>query len=201
MQAKTMRTETEATRVLADVVGPKAGALRGLTQLALLAIGVAALWISAKIQVPTLPVPTTMQTFVVLTIGAAYGARLGLATVLAYLAIGALGEPVFAGTPEKGLGLLYMAGPTGGYLLGFALAAFGVGALSERGWDRSMLAMAAAMLVGLALVYLPGAAWIGWLFGWENAFALGVHPFLWIDLAKAALAVLLFPAVWRLIGR
>lgn len=201
-----MTTELRPARVLTDLIGvgaPGAAALATMwtKRVLLLVVGVAALWVSAKVQVPTLPVPTTMQTFVVLLIGAAYGARLGVATVAAYLALGAMGEPVFAGTPEKGLGLFYIAGPTGGYLLGFALAAGVVGWLAERGFDRSTPRMALAMLLGLGAVYLPGALWLGHLIGYENAVAYGVHPFLWIDMAKAALATLLFPLAWRFIGR
>ena len=96
-------------------------------------LGSLALWLSAKIQVPFYPVSMTMQTFVVLAVGMAFGWRLGATTVLLYLVEGAAGLPVFAGTPEKGIGLAYMAGPTGGYLVGFVLAAAAVGALAQRG--------------------------------------------------------------------
>src|SRR3546814_4017998 len=84
------------------------------------------------------------------------------------LAEGALGLPVFAGTPEKGLGLAYMAGPTGGYLVGYVLAAAACGWLAERGWDRNVLSATVAMLVGNALIYLPGLLWLGVLFGWDK---------------------------------
>ena len=96
---------------------------------ALAVAGSIALWVSAKVQIPFLPVPMTLQTLVVLIIGMAYGWRLGAATVALYLAQGAVGLPVFAGTPEKGIGLAYMIGPTGGYLVGFLLAAMAVGCL------------------------------------------------------------------------
>ena len=89
--------------------------------------GSIALWISAKIQIPFYPVPVSMQTLVVLMIGMAFGWRLGAATVILYLAEGVAGLPVFAGTPEKGIGLAYMVGPTGGYLVGFVIAAAAVG--------------------------------------------------------------------------
>lgn len=198
-----MQGEASATRraVVSDLIVPSAGMGFWAGRAALLAIGVVALWISAKIQIASVPVPVTMQLFVVLAIGAAFGARLGAATALTYLALGALGEPVFAGTPEKGLGLAYMMGPTGGYLLGFAIAAWVVGSLAERGWDRSVVGMAAATGLGLAAIYVPGVLWLGVLIGPEKALQFGLHPFIWIDLIKAALAALLFPAVWRLIGR
>lgn len=198
-----MQAEAGATRraVVTDLIAPGAGLGFWAGRAALAALGVAALWISAKTQIAVVPVPVTMQVFVALSIGAAYGARLGAATVLAYLALGALGEPVFAGTPEKGLGLAYMAGPTGGYLVGFALAAAVVGFFAERGWDRSVTAMFAATGLGLAAIYLPGVLWLSALIGPDKALQFGVHPFIWIDLAKAALAALLFPAIWRLIGR
>ena len=113
----------------------RATALAGAALLAL--AGSLLLTLSAKVQVPFYPVPITMQSLVVLCLGATLGARLGAATVVLYLLEGALGLPVFAGTPERGIGLAYMAGPTGGYLIGFVAAAYLVGLLAERGWDRS----------------------------------------------------------------
>jgi len=129
---------------------------------AILAIaGTIALWISAKIQIPFYPVPLNMGTLVVLLIGAAYGWRLGLVTVALYLAEGAAGLPVFAGTPEKGIGLAYMLGGTGGYLVGFLLAVGAVGWLAERGFDRNFFTTALAMLLGNVLIYAPGLLWAG----------------------------------------
>jgi biotin transport system substrate-specific component len=107
--------------------------------------------ISAKISIPFYPVPLTMQTFMVIGLGLALGPRLGMAAVALYLAQGAAGLPVFAGTPEKGIGLAYMMGPTGGYLLGYLIAAFVAGHLAERGMDRSPVsAFGAALLAGAA---------------------------------------------------
>ena len=160
-----------------------------------------ALWISAKIQVPFYPVPITMQTFVVLMAGMAFGWRLGAATILLYLAEGALGLPVFAGTPEKGIGLAYMAGPTGGYLLGFVLAAALVGWLAERGFDRNVMLTAIAMLLGNAIIYIPGLLWLGAVVGWDKpVLEWGLLPFLFGDTAKLILAALLMPALWKLVG-
>ncbi|MEM8751351.1 MAG: biotin transporter BioY, partial [Pseudomonadota bacterium] len=156
-------------------------------------------------------VPVTMQTLVVVALGLAFGARLGAAGVLAYLAVGAAGWPVFAGTPEKGIGLLYMAGPTGGYLAGFLASAALVGWLAERGWDRNLWTSTAAMGLGLAALYVPGVLWLaygtpafGAAFGGlgiETALSVGVMPFLWIDALKLALAAAGFPLIWRLLSR
>ena len=149
---------------------------------------------------PFYPVPQTMQTLVVLMLGMAYGWRLGAATVLLYLAEGAAGLPVFAGTPEKGIGLAYMAGPTGGYLLGFVLAAGLTGWLAERGWDRNAATTALAMLLGNLAIYAPGLFWLGSLLGWDKPIlAWGLSPFVLGELAKLALASLAMPLAWRLV--
>ena len=95
-----------------------------LKKIALVLIGTLLLTISAKVKVPFYPVPMTMQTFVVVLIGITYGWKLGLTTILAYLFEGTIGLPVFAGTPEKGIGISYMLGPTGGYLVGFISSVF-----------------------------------------------------------------------------
>lgn len=167
--------------------------------LLLAVMGSLALWLSAKIQVPFYPVPITMQTIVVLLVGMAFGWRLGTATVLLYLAEGALGLPVFAGTPERGTGLTYMAGPTGGYLLGFVFAAAAVGWLAQRGWDRRFATTLAAMALGTAIIYGPGLIWLGMEIGWDKpVLELGLWPFLPGDALKVALAALLFPSIWRL---
>ena len=163
--------------------------------------GSLALWASAKIQVPFWPVPMTMQTFVVLALAAALGPRLGVATVMLYLAQGAAGLPVFAGTPEKGLGLAYMAGPTGGYLAGFVVAALVVGWLAERGFDRTIPRMLAAAVLGHAIIFALGWGWLAVLVGPEKAFALGVVPFYAATAAKTALAALVLPAIWQLARR
>lgn len=158
--------------------------------------------IAAKISVPFYPVPLTMQTFVVIGLGLALGPWRGLAAILLYLSEGAFGLPVFAGTPEKGIGLAYMFGPTGGYLLGYLLAVFLCGRLAQRGWDRHPLtAMAAAVLAG-AVIYLPGLFWLGAVIGFDKpVLALGLYPFMPGDLIKAALAALLFPMAWKAVNR
>ncbi len=164
--------------------------------------GTLAIWVSAKIQIPFYPVPLTMQTLVILLIGMAYGWRLGGATVLLYLAEGAAGLSVFAGTPEKGLGLGYMLGPTGGYLLGFFFAALALGYLSQRGWDKKIWKTALAMTLGTGIIYAFGLLWLGILLGWDKPIlALGLKPFLFAAVLKIALAALLMPWLWKLIGK
>jgi len=173
---------------------------RTLRQILLVLIGSAAIWLFAKIQVPFYPVPMTMQTFVILGLGMAYGWRLAGLTVLFYLAQGALGLPVFAGTPEKGVGLAYLMGGTGGYLLGYLPAAVVCGWLAERGWDRSAVTTALAMLIGNALIYVPGLLWLGALFGWDKPILeWGLIPFVLGDLTKLALAAAILPLVWRVV--
>ena len=165
-------------------------------------VGSLLLTLSAKLSIPFVPVPMTMQTLVVLALGMVLGPVAGASAVLLYLAQGALGLPVFAGTPEKGIGLAYMVGPTGGYLLGFVLAAFATGTLARRAWDRSVVGTVGAMLIGNAIIYVPGLLWLGSVVGWDKpVLEWGMTPFLLGDLAKLALAAVLLPTLWRLIGR
>ncbi len=161
--------------------------------LAAVAIGSALLALSAHVQVPFWPVRLSMQSFVVLAIGIAYGGRLSAATLLAYCVEGALGLPVFQG----GAGLAYMAGPTGGYLLGFLLAASAVGTLADRGATRSRPGIVAVLLLGEALIYLPGVAWLAVLFGPANAVAFGLMPFLPAEALKLALTAAATPLLRR----
>jgi biotin transport system substrate-specific component len=192
--------QLQSNSTLAAVVWPaeRGGLARDF---ALVIAGTLLLTLSAKIQVPFWPVPMTMQSFVVLCLGATLGARLGALTVLLYLAEGAAGLPVFAGTPEKGIGIAYMMGPTGGYLVGFVAAACLVGWLAERGWDRSMPWLFLAMALGHAVLFAPGVLWLTQFVGLEKAWALGVAPFYAATLFKTALGALLVPAAWRLIQR
>ncbi len=163
--------------------------------------GSLALWVSAKVQIPFFPVPMTLQTLVVLVIGMAYGWKMGAATVLLYLAEGAVGLSVFAGTPEKGIGLAYMVGPTGGFLMGFVLAAAVVGFLAQRGWDRNFGTTALAMLIGNAAIYIPGILWLGSVVGWDKpVLAWGLTPFLLGDLVKLCMAALLMPMIWKFVS-
>ena len=158
-----------------------------------IAIGSALLALSAHVQAPFWPVRLSMQSFVVLAIGVACGGRLGAATVLAYCGEGALGFPVFQG----GAGVAYMAGPTGGYLLGFLLAAAAVGTLADRGVMRTRPGIVAVLLLGEALIYLPGVAWLAVLFSPAKALAFGLTPFLPAEGLKLALAAFATPFLRR----
>jgi biotin transport system substrate-specific component len=162
-------------------------------------VGTLLLTLSAKVQIPFWPVPMTMQTFVVLVLGMAYGWKLGVATMLLYLAEGAMGLPVFAGTPERGIGIAYMTGPTGGFLAGFVAGAALCGWLAERGWDRSWWRTAIAMSAGHLLILLLGFLWLASLVGAAKAYAAGVAPFYVATVAKTALAVVALPLAWKLL--
>lgn len=188
-------------RVLVEAIGPREGTALRIKQAVLVVLGIAALAVAAKIKVPMWPVPVTMGTFAVLGIGAAYGPRLGLATILGYMLLGAVGFDVFAGSGAEASGLIYMLGGTGGYLVGYVLAAVALGALARQGWDRSVTKMAAAMLIGNAIIYAPGLLWLGQLYGWDQPIlAWGLTPFLIGDALKLVLAALLLPALWKAVG-
>lgn len=163
----------------------------------LVLVGTMLLALSAKIQIPFYPVPMTMQSLVVMMIGAAYGWKLGGLTILAYLAEGALGLPVFA----SGAGLAYMMGPTGGYLLGFVAAAAVTGYLAERGWTKSVLGTLAAMTIGHAVIFLFGFGWLASLIGASKAYLGGVAPFYAATLFKTLLGAALLPAAWWMVER
>ena len=175
----------------------KASLMRDVA-LALAATGL--LTLSAKVQVP-LFIPMTLQTLVVLVIGASFGWRLGAATVLLYLAEGAAGLPVFAGTPEKGIGLAYMMGSTGGYLAGFVLAALLTGFMAERGLTKSIPGALLTMALGHAVIFAAGFAWLATLIGSDQAFLLGVAPFYAATAIKTALGAALLPASWWALTR
>lgn len=169
--------------------------------LLLIVSAVALLTLSAKVQIPWWPVPMTMQTYVVLVIAMGYGTRLGFLSIGSYIVLGAMGLPVFAGTPEKGLGLPYIAGPTGGYLAGFLVAAAVCGTLAARGWDRRLGACIAAMTIGHVLILGCGAAWLATSIGWGRAMDLGVTPFILATVLKTVLAAISLPGVWTLSRR
>jgi biotin transport system substrate-specific component len=180
---------------------PESAAGRAAAYLILAVVGSLVLWASAKVQVPFYPVPMTLQTLAIMVIAASYGWRLALATIVVYFVEGAAGLPVFSGTPERGIGLAYMLGPTGGYLLGFAVAMVLVGWVSERGAQRSPLRLLAAMLVADAIVLALGFAWLARAAGAEVAWTAGVVPFLLGVAIKIVIAALLVPAAGGLLGR
>ncbi len=185
-------------------------------RLVLVALGITMLTVMAqiKVAVPPSPVAINLGTLAVLTVGAAYGPRLGLATILGYMIIGALGFDVFQSSTAELNGVSYMMGSTGGYLAGYVLAVGAMGLLARRGWDRSVVLMALAMLIGNVILYVPGLAWLSvWI---ENTGKLdvatygslmgqtmewGIIPFLIGDAMKLALAALLLPALWKLVGK
>ncbi|MBR0901476.1 biotin transporter BioY [Bradyrhizobium liaoningense] len=177
--------------------GETVGALRAIV---LIVLGTALMALSAKVNVPLPYVPMTLQTLVVLMIGAAYGWRLGSATMIAYLAEGALGLPVFAG-PVGGIAPLL--GPTAGYLFGFVAAAFVTGWLAERGWDRSVVLLFAAMAVGHIVILAAGFGWLtfGVGLGAAKAWQIGIAPFIAGSLVKNALGAALMPAARRIVDR
>jgi biotin transport system substrate-specific component len=201
---------------LAGVVWPDGAspaAMRTIRAVILAVLGSVFVAVCAQVQVPLWPVPVTGQTFAVLVVGMAYGWRLGGATLLLYLAAGAVGLPVFA---KFAAGPGVLAGPTGGYIVGFVLAAALIGYLAQRGWDRNVWQTALAMLIGNVVIYIPGLIWLSMFYAGPGAqfvantgattaagaaIAGGLTPFLLGDALKLALAAALFPVAWRLISK
>jgi len=194
-------TEATAYPTLAQTFWPQGTARPALRNAALAIGGTVLLWLSAKIQVPLQPVPITMQTLVVLVLGVAYGWRLGAATMALYLLEGAVGLPVFAGGWSEGGGFHLLYGATAGYLFGFVVAAGVCGRLAERGWDRSVLGSAAAMVIGNLIIYAMGLAWLAGQIGLASAIKYGLMPFLLGDALKVALGTCALPAVWKGLSR
>ena len=178
---------------LGSAVWPARDRARLFRAAALCVAGSLVLALSAKIQVPFYPVPMTLQTLVVLLLGATLGMRLSAATVGLYLIEGLLGLPVFAGAAA---GPAYMAGPTGGFLAGFLVAAAAIGWLAEVGWSRSPLKLLAAMTLGHAIIFAFGFLWLSALIGPAKAFAAGVAPFALATIVKTLLACALVTAAW-----
>ena len=151
-------------------------------------IGSIILAASSKIKIPFYPVPMTMQTLIVLVIGIGFGWKLGLATISLYLFEGIIGLPVFSGTPEKGVGLIYFTGPTMGYLLGFLVAVYISGKFI---YDNNLLKNFIKLLLATSFIYILGISWLGNLIGWDKPiFQLGAQPFLLAELFKILIATL-----------
>ncbi len=149
-------------------------------------IGSITLAVSSKIKIPFYPVPMTMQTLVVIMIGAAFGWKLGLATVTLYLFEGIIGLPVFSGTPEKGVGLVYFTGPTMGYLVGFLVAVFLAGKFN---YNKNLITNFLKLTFATSFIYILGMVWLGSLIGWDKPiFKLGAQPFLLAELFKILIA-------------
>ncbi len=169
-----------------------------LWQAVAVASGSALIALAAQVRVPLpfSPVPVTGQTFAVLLVAAALGARLGPASVGLYVGEGIAGLPVYAG---GGAGIATLAGPTGGYLVGFVAAAALVGALASRGWDRHFLTAVAAMLAGEVAIYAVGLAWLARFPLPVGVLDAGLVPFVIGDAYKLVLAALALPAAWRFV--
>ena len=149
-------------------------------------IGSIILAVSSKIKIPFYPVPMTMQTLIVLVIGIGFGWKLGLATVSLYLFEGIIGLPVFSGTPEKGIGLIYFTGPTMGYLIGFLVAVYISGKFN---YDNNLVKNFFKLMLATSFIYILGMSWLGSLIGWDKPiFQLGAQPFLLAELFKILIA-------------
>jgi biotin transporter BioY len=153
--------------------------------------------ISAKLKVEIGPVPITLQTFAVLLSGALLGAKRGALSQIFYLLGGLTGIPWFA----RGGGIAYLMSPTFGYIIGFVLAAFVVGFLCERGFDRKVETAILAMLIGNILIYFPGLLWLAKFVGWQKVLAVGLYPFIIGDTIKLLLAGSILPLGWKLIKK
>ena len=158
-------------------------------------LGTLLLTISAKIKIPFYPVPMTMQTFVVLFLGITLGPRIGLLTISLYLFEGIFGLPVFAGTPEKGIGLVYFTGPTMGYLIGFLVAVYFSGSFK---YDKGLINNFLKLIFSVSFIYIFGLIWLGTLIGWDKPiFKLGAQPFLLAELFKMLLLLFLIPTLLK----
>jgi len=174
-----------------------------LKRLTLVVVGIFMLALFSKIKIPIWPspVPINLATLSVLTIGLTYGPKLGLTTVFGYLMLGTLGFDVFANSSAKVNGMEYMLGSTGGYLFGYLLATIALGFLARAGWDRNVFKIVLALIIGNALIYIPGIFWLAELYTWNKPIlAWGLTPFLIGDALKILLAALVIPSIWRFIG-
>ncbi len=180
---------------LVGVIWPRESLARDLI---LVLVGSWLIALTAQISFSIGPVPVTGQTFGVLLVGALLGSRRGAVSVLAYLAQGFAGLPVFANGAAT---TAVLAGPTAGYLLGFLPAAFVVGWLCERGWDRRVGTAVIAMLLGNLFIYAFGLPWLSRFVGWDQVLQLGLIPFIPGDILKIVLAAMVMPSGWKLLQR
>ncbi len=189
-----MNRSSDMPLTIADTIWPRTGLLRDIACIGMGALLTALL---TRIEIPLMPVPITGQTFAVLLVGALLGSTRGALSMIAYIGSGLMGAPVFS---NAGWGLAHLSGPTGGYLVGFVIAAFLVGWLSERGWDRKVATTVFAMALGSIVIYLAGSLWLAHFVGWDNVLGVGVLPFLVGDGLKIAFAATALPSGWALFG-
>ena len=187
MNAMLLRTSSSGTEQQVSIIG----------KLIVLLLCVAILSLSAHFKVPFYPVPMTLQTLVVLLIGMSYGLHLGGATILSYLLLGAFGAPVFSG----GVGFVYLVGPTGGYLVGFFVAAAVLGFLTERGMGQNWVTSAVLAVIGTVIIYALGLSWLTSIIGFEKAVQFGLMPFVFGDCLKMVIVTLSIPLAWKLLER
>ena len=185
------------SRILLNNLKIFQGINQNVTNIFLILFGTLLLTISAKVQVPFWPVPMTMQTFIVFIIGMAYGWRLAFFTLVAYLFEGALGLPVFA----KGGGLLYLTGPTAGYLYGMTIAAAVIGYFAELGYNKSYFKSLISLIIGTFIIFLLGVGYLGSIIGYDKALAGGLYPFIPSEFFKIGLAVVLIPSITKYISK
>ena len=192
--------QVDSALTYADVLRPTRVRSAWLYDVALVLAGSAVIAISAQaaIRLPFTTVPITAQTFAVLLIAGLFGAKRGVATVLAYIGEGAAGLPVFAG---GGFGAAYLAGPTGGYLFGFVIAAGIVGWLAQRGWDRRFMTTVAAMTLGTIAIFVCGMAWLAILLEPTLVLIAGLVPFIPGAIVKIILAAALLPSGWKVLAK
>ena len=181
-------------------VASKTSKIEKIIKLTLITIvGTILITISAKIKIPFYPVPMTMQTFVILLIGITFGYKIGLATVALYLLEGIFGLPVFANSPEKGIGIAYFTGPTMGYLIGFLVAVFFAGYLKlEKPTITNILFTFFKLVFSVSFIYIFGLLWLSTLIGWDKAYKFGAQPFLLAELFKILLLTALYPWIIKI---
>ena len=171
------------------------GINQNIINVLLILFGTLLLTISAKVQVPFWPVPMTMQTFVVFLIGSTYGVRLSFLTLVAYLIEGALGLPVFA----AGGGIVYLTGPTAGYLFGMTIAAAVISYFANMGYSTSYIKSFISIMIGSIIIFVCGVLYLGSIIGYTKAIQAGLLPFIPSEIFKIALAVLLIPTLHKII--
>ena len=165
--------------------------------ISLILLGTLLLALSSKVQVPFWPVPMTMQTFVVFIIAMSYGSKLAFFTLVFYLIEGALGLPVFA----KGGGLLYLTGPTAGYLYGMTIAAGVIGYFAERNYNESYFKSLISLTAGTFIIFLLGVGYLGSVIGYDKALTGGLYPFIPSEFFKIGLAVVIIPSITKYINK